>query len=158
MKKYILFIILMVILGGCASYQPPKEYKFDKTRTYNQKYDDIWDKTVKYCTDNNIPLKSMDKNSGLIVSEYNLNDRLKGCYDCGELASLQDFEDFSAVFNIVIKKENDMKTTVIITVYYKTELVVQSFSYKKLINCNSTGKLEKEIFDYLEQGDKLPKN
>jgi hypothetical protein len=161
MNKYIIFAILTIFFSGCASYQPPKEYKFDKTRTYNQKFNDIWDKIVKYCIEYDIPLKNMDKNSGLIVSEYNLNDKLKDCLDCGQLASLQSFDNFAAIFNFVVKKRTDNITEVIITTYYKTAIVVPNLAsvyappIRKPIDCNSTGVLEKQIFDYLETGDKI---
>ena len=150
MKKYIIFAILVVIFGGCASYQPPKEYNFNKTRIYNQKFDDIWDKAIKYFTDNNIPVMSMDKNSGFIISEYLSKSNLTSdCYDCGKGFITNPLSDNHAKINVYLKNSSHDSTEVMVTTFFIAD--VDKGKGLSRIDCSSTGKFEKQFFDYLDR-------
>ncbi len=70
MKK---LITLLVCLGlvGCATVPPmlPEE----RQHIYSANFDTVWSASIQMLTQEDFPIKSMDKNNGLILTEYNKN-------------------------------------------------------------------------------------
>lgn len=56
-------------LWGCATV-PAKNYQFENSRAYSNKtYDQVWNGVIEFMTVNNIPIKTIEKDSGVIYSE-----------------------------------------------------------------------------------------
>lgn len=72
--RYIPIIFLVAAgfsgLAGCATFPPPKE-KIPTSRVYGKDYNEVWDAVLASLSELNIPVKSMDKESGTIVAEEN---------------------------------------------------------------------------------------
>lgn len=162
MKLNYLLIVLLFLAVSCSSYKPPKKYDFEKERIYNVDYDTMWQRVVNMTSDMNMPIKNIDKNSGLIASDYNLStSTMSNIMDCGTPAESLDiykFEDPRANLNIVVSKVSGNKTKVKVNLFCKTFYSRYSYVngqyYKagsQMIDCNSTGKLETEILNYLGQ-------
>jgi len=68
MKKIIILLLCSGILG-CATIRPvsPEE----RQRIYTANFDTVWTKTIEMLTEENFPIKSMDKVNGLIQTDYN---------------------------------------------------------------------------------------
>ena len=157
MKKLI-SILVFITLFGCTQYIPPKEYYILKEFTFDKSYEATWNKIIEYFANRGIPIKNMDKSSGFISTEYSLNLDY-GCMECGSQSGniLDNYstDDRRGYFNILIKNIADNKTKVNINCFFRATMNIRDM-YGKLIrsqnaDCNSTGELEKEIFDFIGQ-------
>ena len=78
-----LFVLALGLVVSCAAYKPPKTYQFDKTQTINKSFDEVWGKIIQWFGNNNSPIKTIEKASGLIATEYHLKaDMIKQSVDC----------------------------------------------------------------------------
>ena len=72
--RHLTIIFLVVVAGsglaGCATFPPPKE-SIPTSRVYGNDYNEVWDAVLATFSEQNIPVKSMDKESGTIVAEDN---------------------------------------------------------------------------------------
>lgn len=76
MKKKIYYLIFsLVFICGCATYTPIRELPKEEqekitTRIYDYKYDTVFEAIVSVCFDSNFVIEKMDKESGLITTEW----------------------------------------------------------------------------------------
>lgn len=160
-------ILLFTSIIGCSGYTPPKTYNVVNETTISKSFDVVWEKTIEWFATHNTPIKIMDKNSGLITTDYNLTVEMAGNYmDCGEggsayyvfASSNQKLENPMGNFNVLIKKvdENNTKATInvffscLLNTYTSTTYGTSPSSSEK-INCNSKGVLERQIIEYLNK-------
>lgn len=159
------FSFITLSITGCASYKPPQVYNFDKERIYPKPFDEVWQKAIEWFGTKGTPVKNLDKASGFISTEYRLNtddlDPEKSHFlcDCGNPGSAgiadQRIQNANGSFNIIVKKIDEHNTKVIINTFYKADLYMHEYGsgnpdhFLKTIDCNSTGRLEKELIDYL---------
>ncbi|MGA2296283.1 MAG: hypothetical protein ABSG15_01905 [FCB group bacterium] len=151
MKK--LFLLLLIFLAACASSKPPKTYKFENFRIYNQNFENVWASSVQWFSDKNIPVNTTEKNMGHLATDYTLNiDSVKHYLDCGESGFGESIVEYTAFINVYVKKINEEKTKVSISIIYKgiSQTQISVNLGKEKINCNSKGVLEKELLDYVE--------
>ncbi len=139
--KKLLPLILAIGLVGCAT--PAKTYKFDKTRTYNQSFDQVWTKLVKYYAMNNIEIKNLDKASGIIVAEQaSFSPSLASCPSSFALIPLRN----NVKLNVFIEHSHPVK----VTVNTKFTQVAKDLTEQlHSVQCNSTGAIETEILNAL---------
>jgi len=154
MKKLMIIAIGIILLYGCSSYKPPKVYTYPKSQTYSKTYDEVWSKIIQWFGKHNTPIKNLDKNSGFISTEYSLGVNIFSKYcDCGEPGSLMIFEKAIGNFNVVLIKINENQVKVDVNTFFKGEFSVYNFLTKRyepqIIDCNSTGVLERELFDFI---------
>lgn len=157
MKNVILFALAVLVLS-CQGYVPPKKYNFEKTRVIEKSFDETWSKLIQWFGNNNTPIKTIDKSSGIISTEYDLRaDNASSYLDCGTSgfgASVKT-NDFKGNFNIVVEKVQDKSTKVTINCFFKgvrADLEYVGGKYvnvDKNIDCNTTGVLESQLFEYI---------
>jgi hypothetical protein len=155
-----IFVAVLVFSSCIGSYQAPKTYDVQKERTYAQPYDSIWQHAVDWFALHNTPIKTMDKSSGLIASDYNLKIGTYQSYcDCGVGGSglvSKRIDSPLGNLNLLVKRVDESHTTVTISTFFKAVLLtVNNYSGEikesQAIDCNSTGQLEKEILDSFEK-------
>ena len=155
MKKLILLLAVIIALTACARYTPPKQYRVIKERVYQATFDEVWSKIVKWFAVNNTPIKNIEKESGLIATDYGLAVSKYSSYaDCGDAGPLTKIIKPTANFNVLVEKIEEYKTKVLITFVVKAtvEYYISSNNYSYTdVECNSTGVLEKQILDYIEK-------
>jgi len=67
-----LFVVLLsCLLLGCATIKPTP-YQ-EREHIYNVSFDTAWTKSIEMLTQENFPIKSMDKSNGIILTDYNKN-------------------------------------------------------------------------------------
>lgn len=147
--RYLTLVLALVVLAGCASV-PPRIHNFESSRTFNTDYDTTWGKLVSFFGRNNIPIKNLEKVSGIIVAEKEMF-YAPAAYvppnglDCGLPGGLALRVGYQLDFNVLARKIED-----------RTELVVNVFGKQARrigdnpiywSECLSTGYLEKAIFD-----------
>lgn len=175
MKAIILNVLLVILFAVCftacsgssAEYEMPKDRVIEKQKTINKSYDIVWQEVVDWFAFHNSPIKTLDKNSGLIASDYNLSvEQTKEYIDCGKVISGQTnafgvevtfmrYENPKGNFNILIKKIDETSTKVTINFFSESELNQYnrqgSQVYSQKVTCVSKGILEKEIFDAISK-------
>ena len=99
MRKISFAISFMLILSGCANvayrvreeisskYIAPQEKEITKNKSFEVSYDEVWEAIMAYFAFNNIPIKTVEKESGIIVAERTLDKSqdLKKMVDTGYL-------------------------------------------------------------------------
>lgn len=145
-------ICLGLLLSSCSSYKAAKTYTFDKTQVYSQDFEQVWGGIVAWFAENSIPIKTIEKASGLIATEYGLgaND---GFCDCGTSGTYQTVSDRTASFNVLVQPV-DAGTRVTVTVSCSGKLTTTDLYGSKAptvstIDCNSTGSIESQLFEAL---------
>lgn len=162
MAKYLMVLITSAVLFSCAAYQPPQKYTFNKKATIDKPFDEVWTGILKWFSEHNTPIKNMDKSSGFISTEYNLSaSNLTRYVDCGKPGNFQEIGEQIGNFSIMVEKQGDNVTIVTISVFFKGVLFTQDFTqnttyanrkYTEIdLDCESTGVLEKEIFDFISK-------
>lgn len=158
MKKAILALATTTALAGCAgpSVTPPGAAPSDQSQVYSADFDRVWENTVDWFAVNNIPIKNIEKDSGIIGSEYSLGANYSqvdcGTVDPGDMHILQ---DVSVVANInVLVREASGGTAVQPNVFGHGKATLYDAlnsrpATLKLEDCISTGELEESLHQYL---------
>lgn len=136
--------LLLALLVGCAT--PPKVYEFDKSWVVESEFDEIWSATVELFAERNWPISTLEKDSGIIVTDW-VSVGMEGEYaDCGQpgLAVVRRRE---VKFNVFIRKGDQIALTVNTSFRELRRFDYQSF-YSE---CNSTGALEAEVHQLVLQ-------
>jgi hypothetical protein len=167
MKKYLLLLALItVLISSCSEVKPPNVYQFSKSQIINHSFDDTWTKIINWFAENNIPIKTIEKASGIIATEKTFTTKGYEEYcDCGSPETdlsgyTYAYEDIISNINITVVKINDNSCNVKINIFYKAKknaYSTNSKTYQKvfvrtmdIIDCNSTGKYENKLFNSLK--------
>jgi len=118
------------LLGGCASFPPPKE-EIPNSRVYRYGYNDAWESVLATLSELNIQVKSMKKETGNIVAEdgtIELRQYELGRYDsiycfCGSPEQYHVLKKLVGEYTISVSRETDARTTV------KIDTSFQAFQY-----------------------------
>ena len=142
-------IIICFALTNC--YTPPQDYKVDSTTEIAKPQEVVWKKAVEYFAVNNLPIKTIDKNSGIIAGEKPADAKLVDCGNANATPVLEkdDAEKPKIEFNIFIKADG---TKTIVSIH---ENIGKSKAFKPMqgdvdIECKSKGVFEKELLDYIK--------
>lgn len=158
MKKILTATAISALLAGCAgpSLQPPAASTTNHSETYAAEFDQVWESTVDWFATNNIPIKNIEKDSGIIGSEYSLGSNYSqvncGAFDPGSSHVLY---DQSVVANInVLVRESASGTSVQPNVFGNGTFTLRDIWYgipttMKADRCVSTGELERDLHRYL---------
>lgn len=142
----------MILLVSCAT--APKKADFINNQTYNLSYDKVWESVVSFFATNGLDLKTIDKNSGLLVAEKSWQDNSYS--DCGSAGMIGVRVPGSlSKFNVLIEKISPKSTKVTVNQFAKSLTKVTSvnpyFGSSDVVgDCFSTGKLEKMIFESIK--------
>jgi hypothetical protein len=165
--QYLLSILLLIVLfASCAApvYVKPEPIVVEKERVIHKSFDTTWQNAVEWFATHNMPIKNLDKNSGLISTEYSLSMAEAAQYmNCGSgesnFSGKVELDNHTGNFNVLLKKIGDHSTKVIINAFFGC--TVKHYRYESLISteyvlestarttCTSTGQLEKEVLEYL---------
>jgi len=138
-----------IALSGCAT--APKHYEFDPVCTFDCDFDTVWSAVVEYFAISSLPIATIEKDSGLIVTSWMNASKGTGSEnkiycDCGG-AGLNIPQWTRGKFNVFVKELQGGKVDLRITCVYQQEReFMESYS---TVDCASTGYLEKNIHDYV---------
>jgi len=143
--RYIFVLIIIGILSGCAS-TAPQAVVFDNSRTYNKSQDQIWRQLEAYFNTSGIPVKTRDKQKGILLARRHL---LRGSIyaDCGQ-SDIASVGDGVLTVKVSLQSLGRQETRATIDVTFSAFRQYGSIA-KTRIECFSNGTLEKEIFDSL---------
>lgn len=158
MKSQLISLALVVGIAGCAapSLKPPSDQSRDFSERHSAEFDGVWEGVVDWFAVTNIPIKNIDKNSGLISSDYSLGSNFTqvdcGDMDPGDMARLVD-TNITANINVLVRRQQD-GVVVRPNVFGQGVYTLQStwdgrLIYVRADRCVSTGELENSLQNYL---------
>ncbi|MBX3584748.1 MAG: hypothetical protein KF810_22970 [Rhizobiaceae bacterium] len=140
--RFFVSVALLIALSGCGT--PPKQYTFERTKTYSATKDEIWTRLISYFTSNNIQIKTIEKDSGVIYAERSMVDA--SIADCGQGGLAADVVRTGGL-NVFVQSLEPNKTQVSVNSDYK---ITRVFDGQPMVTaCNSTGLIEGQILKHL---------
>jgi hypothetical protein len=132
-----------VFLSGCAT--PPANYAVNNTRSYSQSYDKVWENIVGYLAQNQIQVKNIAKDSGVIYAESVKFDN--SVADCGT-AGMEKILGRRALFNIFVNRSGKDPVVSVNTEFNEIRMV---HGVSTPVPCNSKGIIEGNILSAAAQ-------
>jgi len=143
---------------GCATAPAPRQIV--KAFTIEAPFDDVWVAVIDSFADMNLPIVNMEKDSGLITSDWIGYPRGKAgnvyC-DCGGLGIWMELER-EGRFNVFVRKITENSCDLKVNCLYRQTIqpaTAKGSDSIKVRNCVSTGKLEAEMFEIVESKLKI---
>lgn len=151
--------MLATLLAGCAgpSIQPPQASNENHSRQYSAGFSEVWEYTVDWFATNNIPIKNIERASGIIGSDYALGSAFSQV-DCGNVnpGDMNVLVDSNVTANInVLVRESNSGVTVQPNVFGQGAFTARSGWDGSMIvmradRCVSTGELERSLHSYIQ--------
>lgn len=136
--------ILAILLSSCAT--PPKNYQYDNSVVIKDSYDNTWSKLVEHFASRNIQIKNVAKDSGIIAAE---KSSFSSEYaDCGNSSMIRPISNI-AHFNVFVKNMGGSQTVSVNSNFVQNGISAWDSSLVQT-QCNSTGKIEKEIINAIQ--------
>jgi len=154
-RKMTTLIVTALLLSSCATYTPPIS-RPATNENINVKYEKAWDRATEFFASNNIPIKNIAKDSGVIASEYGLKES-GGYIDCGSISGPgKAMYDWTANINVILRDNKNDTTKMQVNVFGSVLIantnaygqVLTNYGYEKK-SCVSTGVMENEFKQFL---------
>ncbi|MDJ1632246.1 hypothetical protein [Rhizobium rhizogenes] len=142
MNYKLLTVATLAALSSCAT--PPKATVFKNSETFSVTKDQAWEKLLAFFTSNNVQIKTIEKDSGVIYAERSGVDATYA--DCGQGGLAVDVSR-SGTLNVFVREVSAGKTQVTVNTDFK---IMRQFDGQPIIGeCKSTGSLERGILSGL---------
>lgn len=138
MQNYLVLVCLVSI--SCAS--APKNYDVERSVEFEESFDDVWRATVETFTAQNLPIDNIEKDSGIIVTDWMRFVPADEIADCGSPGGLNTLRDRRIKFNVFVRPIENETT---LTVNTAAEAMSCFQNNCNPVSCNSTGNLERRI-------------
>jgi len=150
MTRSLFLLAATLMLSGCAT--TPQTFAFDKSRDVAAGFDKTWEGVISYFAENNIPIATVEKDSGLIVAsdERVSVDTLKKLADC----SVRHPATAQMSVNVFVRPTSASETSVQVNTRY-SGTAVGLMNTTLQVDCNSNGSLEEALLDWI-QSDVTP--
>lgn len=160
MKKLLTAAALSVLVAGCAapSVTPPSASSGDHVDTYRADFLEVWEHAVDWFAINNIPIKNIERDSGIISSDYSLGSDFSQV-DCGTVdpGGMHILIDQSVTANInVLVRERSGEVSVQPNVFGQGVFTFRNSWDNRLTEtlrvdrCVSTGELERSLHSHIQ--------
>lgn len=148
-------ILLGLIISSCSSVGTKNIQKVpvQSSASYAKSFDTVWGDAVAWVAMNNLPLDKIDKESGLLTSDFGLGPNQKWVH-CGEPTGniglyTAKFDGMHGYLNILIRKKgDDIRAT--INVFGRARVVLRNgygLVGESANDCYSTGELEQAFHE-----------
>lgn len=150
MKKNIFGCLLLFIPLTCCALPTPTTYSFENTQTFNKSFRNVWHDLVTYLADNQIPIKTIERNSGVIYTDNFIVPVENSYMDCDGVAAFAQ-SDYGS-FDVIVDKISSDKTrlTVNSTFGQNRRDIFTNPPTIFPVTCASTGVLENDVFNYIQ--------
>ena len=145
----------MMVLSSCASV-PPKNYNFQSSRIINKNYDEVWAAIISSFAENNTPIKTIEKDSGIIVSDdlkvpFKLQNAIyySDYCDCGHPGGLNMYKQMLGSYNIFARKIENEQTSIQINTNFKASMWYGN-NFIDWVTCSSKGLFEGNLLSQVE--------
>lgn len=151
-------LLAALFLSACASIDinPPQKRTFDNSRVYSLSFEETWAHAIDWFAGQNVTIDTLQKPSGLITAKYHIDDS-NMVADCGDISVSNTIYkgemEKNGSLNVTIRSLSENRTRVNIYFFSDYNIKVQEVWAERTISrsgqCESTGKLEKSIFEYI---------
>lgn len=150
MKRGLMVVLSFsfVLLTSCVTV--PKPESFDKQQQFGAPSNKTWASIVEILSDSKWPIESIEKDSGLLTTAFvNMGHDADKYTDCPTLLSI--ISQRRGKLSIFVKSASENETSVKINTHFEgfNEEILSKQS--RWVICNSTGKLEREIFTKIKE-------
>jgi hypothetical protein len=129
-----------ILLSSCV--EAPKETAFKNGETYNISKDEAWSRLLAFFTSQNIQVKTIEKDSGVIYAERSSADPTLA--DCGKGGLAADVNRTGTV-NVFVLEKGPQQTQVTVNTDFS---IMRQFDGQPIVGqCKSKGILERMILD-----------
>lgn len=135
--KALIVCLYVFLLSGCMT--PPRNYIFESSREYKSSFDEVWENIISYMASNNIKIKNIEKDSGVIYAES--TSFIDAFADCGG-SGIWTKQGRVASFNIFVRKVKSNPVVYVNTEFHEIRVFDRQ---QQAFKCNSTGLLEQNI-------------
>lgn len=140
MKKMIAVLGFLVLGIGCAV--PATQYNINRVWETNYDVDSLWNGVISFFAENNIPIKTLEKDSGIIISEWMALASVDSQdLDCGQPGLAMAYEKYGK-FTITIRPAGSQRQILINSQYQQRRVWDGRAFYA---TCYSRGALEQKI-------------
>lgn len=145
MSRLLVLALAAIVVSACATYQPPTEFAGDREAIADRPFNAVWEDLVEWFANNNIPIRNLDKASGLIATEYRLG--ASGQYiHCGTLGTYDQLQRADLNVNVLVRPAEAGGTRVRANVFGTATIANQMIAPAiRNVDCTSTGSLERSI-------------
>jgi hypothetical protein len=142
-------IACTLVLSGCVT--APSTYTFNKSRTYPESKEEIWQRAVEFFATNNLSIKTIEKDSGIIAAERMIGAPSSGgtildMASCG-VGALEVPVAQTLDLNLFVKTTSSGTNVTVNTRFSESRHFGNDPPHT--VECNSTGTLEQKILNYL---------
>ena len=150
--RTVIIIIVAGVLAACATM--PKTYEFERAREYSASKDQIWSRLMELLTSQNIQIKTVEKDSGIVYAERFYGPegaKFLDFADCGLEIGNTPAGRPTAGMNVFVVEIADNRTRVTVNTNFQMPVLVYAVIANVLEHrtCNSKGTLERRILDQL---------
>jgi len=146
-KKVLFLLVVCFYLFGCGSLPEPRiiTNKF----TINEDYDFIWTAIIETLSDLQLPIQTIEKDSGLIATDWIpfTKEAGKEYADYGKLGLLEHADTLEGKFNIFVKKITETSCEVRVNCTFEQSTRNLEGDFVRRAPCVSTGVLEADIYN-----------
>ncbi len=150
-------ISLITVYALACATRPPVQRDIDTGRIVDKSYDEVWEGVIDFFASNNINIQTIEKDSGIIVSEPMKVPHLgviKGMViyngieicDCGE-PGLNQLTYFYMKFNVFVKRIDEDTTSIKVNAQFPGTYYNALLKVAGTWDCASTGNMEQLIID-----------
>ncbi len=143
MKK-LLTIFMILFFFACGA--PAKKHDIVNYGNFGSDFDAVWSAVIKFFATNNIPIKTIEKDSGIIYAEPQIFP--EEWIDCGKPYMLEVFGETEGSFNVFVNEDENDVSVQITTAFSVSVWIGNDFKENRI--CYSTGAFEKSLLDYVE--------
>lgn len=140
MRTAIIVIVAGAVFSGCAT--PPVSRAIDNSRTFSKAFDPVWEDIVAFFAKNNIQVKNIAKDSGVIYAEASSFDA--NAADCGNPGMWRPIGR-RANFNVFVSRSGSGPMVSVNTEYIETRRGFGDAIANE--RCISTSALEQAILN-----------
>lgn len=130
-------VCILLLVGACDS--PPKAHDFKNTWEMSQAFDHVWEAVIEVFAEHNWTILNMEKDSGLIASDWHSLPPKQEYADCGVTWGWTYGEEVR--FNVFVRHKG-AHVTLQVNARFR-----QNRGQHGYAECTSTGKLEAEVHD-----------
>jgi hypothetical protein len=150
-------VAVSALLVGCLSHVPAAPRMTGPSRTFDAGFERVWQATVRTFAEDAIPIKTIDKESGVIVSGP-ITGKIGAHLDCGRVRTFL-WEDVvsgsgQGTFNVLVKGDTTV-SRVRVNAYWTTLYASRDLAGRAVfelpIECASFGVLETGLLGAIAQ-------
>lgn len=135
-----------VMVTSCATM--PTYQEVERSAVLSRTKDEVWGDLVAFFATNSIPIRTIEKDSGLIVAERQSAGVMSGqafaaWMNCGRPGFLEVTESRTVNLNVLVRERGAGQTEVTVTTLFHENRAMDQF--RSSVECASTGRLEELV-------------